>query len=152
MMQLQFLLFGFLIGVMSCTNSIKHDEVLAGKRAVAFAEVAFVRQDVQRAYALLSDRTKGYVPLEKFRETLLRLHPSGHPTSVAATEYEPMPGEKAMYIYINGKNSAEPFEYTLTMDGTAATDYKVSRIARGSSSSYLPTTSGRKRFADPIQP
>ena len=115
-MQLQFLLFGFLIGVMSCTNSIKHDEVLAGKRAVEFAEVAFVRQDVQRAYALLSDRTKGYVPLEKFRETVLRLHPSGHPTSVAAT------------------------------------DYKVSRIARGSSSSYLPSTSGRKRFADPIQP
>src|SRR5438128_4440444 len=138
MMQLQFLLFGFLIGVMSCTNSIKHDEVLTGKRAVEFAEIAFVRQDVQRAYALLSDRTKDYVPLEKFRETLLRLHPSGHPTNVAATEYEPMPGEKAMYIYITGKNSAEPFGYTLTMDGTAASDYKDSRISGMSCCSYLP--------------
>src|SRR5437016_14577688 len=94
MMQLQFLLFGFLIGVMSCTNSIKHDEVLAGKRAVAFAEVAFVRQDVQRAYALLSDRTKGYVPLEKFRETLLRLHPSGHRQVAPPTNSNRCLGEK----------------------------------------------------------
>lgn len=150
-MQLQFLLFGFLIGVMSCTNSIKHDEVLAGKRAVEFAEVAFVRQDVQRAYALLSDSAKRYVPLEKFRETLLRLQPSAHPSRVKATEYEPMPGEKAIYIYITGENSGEHFEYILTMEGTAATDYRVSTITAGSRiNRYVPSTSEKKRFAKPI--
>jgi hypothetical protein len=136
--------------LMSCQESVKHDETLAGKRAVEFAQVAFVKQDVEKAYALLSDGAKSYVPLEKFKETLSRMHPSLHPASLTATEYEPMPGEKAIYIYITGETSGEQLQYTLTMLGTAATDYKVSRFIRGNSS-YLPSTAEKKRFSKPIR-
>jgi hypothetical protein len=142
-------LWVFVMILMSCAESIKHDEILAGKRAVEFAQVAFVKQDVEKAYALLADSAKGYVPLEKFKETLSRMHPSLHPTSVTATEYEPMPGEKAIYIYITGETSGEQLQYTLTMLGTAANDYKVSRFNRGNSS-YLPSTAEKKKFSKPI--
>jgi hypothetical protein len=134
---------------MGCTKPVKHDAVLAGKRAVEFAEIAFVKQDAERSYQLLSDATKRYVPLDKFKETLARLNPSGHPKKITAIEYEPMPGEKAIYIYLIGKNSGEEFAYTLTMVGTAATDYKVSKVTRGTSS-YLPSTVEKKRFNNPI--
>ena len=144
------LALGWVMTLMSCAESVKHDEFLAGKRAVEFAQVAFVKRDVERAYALLSDGAKSYVPFEKFKDTLLRMHPSLHPTSVTATEYEPMPGEKALYIYITGETSGEPLQYTLTMLGTAATDYKVSRFIRGNSS-YLPSTPEKKKFSKPIR-
>ena len=139
----------FVIGLIGCVEKVKHDDDLAGKRAVEFAQVAFVKQDVEKGYLLLSASAKRYVPLEKFRETLSRLYPGAHPTTVTAIEYEPMPGEKAIYIYLTGENAGERFDYTLTMEGTAATDYKVSKIARGHGS-YLPSTSEKKRFSKPI--
>jgi hypothetical protein len=138
-----------MIVLMSCGQPIKHDEVLAGKRAAEFAETAFVKRDVPKAYGLLSDSTRRYVSLEKFGETLSRLRPSGQTKRVAAVEYEPMPGEKAIYIYTVVKNSDAETQYTVTMEGTAATDYRVSKITRGSAS-YLPSTAEKKRFANPI--
>jgi hypothetical protein len=142
-------LWAFVMILMGCAESIKHDEILAGKRAVEFAQVAFVTQDVEKAYGLLADSAKGYIPLEKFKETLARMHPSLHPTSVTATAYEPMPGEKAIYIYITGDTSGGQLQYTLTMLGTAANDYKVSRFGLGAGS-YLPSTAEKKTFSKPI--
>jgi len=143
-----FSIFG-LMGLTACQKSIDHDAVLAGRRAVEFARVAFVRQDDEKAYALLSDSAKRYVPLQKFKETLSRLRPRGRPSKVMATEYEPMPGEKAIYISIViGENPDEQVEYTVTMEGTPSTDYRVSKITRGAS--YLPSTSEKKRFTPPV--
>lgn len=124
-------LFVLAIGLIGCAESFKHDEVLAGKRAVEFAQVTFVKQDFDNGYALLSDAAKRYVSREKFKETVSRLHPRTNPKSVAATEYEPMPGEKAIYIFLLGENAGERFHYRLTMEGTATTGYKVSRLTRG---------------------
>jgi hypothetical protein len=124
-------LFVLAIGLIGCAESFKHDEVLAGKRAAEFAQVAFVKQDFDNGYALLSDAAKRYVSREKFKETVSRLHPRTNPKSVTATEYEPMPGEKAIYIFLMGENAGERFHYRLTMEGSAETGYKVSRLTRG---------------------
>jgi hypothetical protein len=133
---------------MGCGGSIRHDENLAGKRAVEFAESAFVKHDLKKGYALLSDNTKRHVPLEKFEELVARLHPrGGFPTSVAATEYEPMSGEKAIYIYLRGENPSEQFDYLLTMEGTASTDYRVLKLSRGGGAYSLGY---KKKFTQPI--
>jgi len=138
-----------LMAMTSCQNSIDHNPVLAGQKAVEFVRTAFVRQNDEDAYTLLSDSTKRYVPLDKFKETLSRLRPSTRPSKVTATEYEPMPGEKAIYIYIVvGENPDQQSEYTVTMEGTASTDYRVSKITRGLS--YIPSTTEKKRFSPPI--
>ena len=130
-MRYRFFPLVLLVLFVGCAESVTHDEAQAGKRAVEFAQVAFVKHDVEKGYLLLSDSAKRYVSVEKFKETLSRLHPRAFPTSVTATEYEPMPGEKAIYIYLIGENSGERFYYRLTMEGTAATDYRVSRLTRG---------------------
>lgn len=146
-----FLCLVFFLSVTACAPAIEHDPQSAGKRAVDFAEVAFVRQDGENAYAMLADKTRGYVPLAKFKETLSRLYSGAHPTRVRAIGYEPMPGEKAIYIYVVAEVPGGQLPYTVTMEGTAATGYKVSKIVRGDSS-YLPSTSEKKRFDPPISP
>jgi hypothetical protein len=120
----------FAIGLMGCAESIKHDEVAAGKKAEEFAKVAFVKQDIENGYALLADATKRYVSLEQFKTVVSKLHPKAFPRAVTASEYQPMHGEKAIYIFLIGDNSGEHFYYRLTMEGTAATGYRVLRLDR----------------------
>jgi hypothetical protein len=115
----------------SCAQSFEHDQKLAAKRAVEFARVVFVEREFEKGYALLSDSAKRYVPLEKFKETVIKSHPRTYPITITATDFEPMSGEKAIYIYLTGENDGEHFYYTLTLDGTAATDYSVTRFSRG---------------------
>lgn len=147
-MRYHFFPLAFVMGLMGCAESINHDEVLAGRRAEEFAQVAFVKHDIENGYALLSDSAKRYVSLEKFKEVLSRLHPKAFPTSVTAFEYEPMPGEKAMYIFLIGENSGEQFYYMLTMEGTATTGYKVLRLNRGSGP-YPPSNRKQKLRKSP---
>lgn len=147
-MRNHFLPLAFVMGLMGCADSINHDEVLAGRRAVEFAQVAFVKGDIENGYALLSDSGKRYVSFEKFKEVLSRLHPKAFPISVTASEYEPMPGEKAMHIFLTGENSGERFYYRLTMEGSAITGYRVVRLYRGDGP-YPPSNRKQKLGQSP---
>jgi hypothetical protein len=127
-----FCLFVFAVGLIGCMETIHHDEASAGKKAEEFAQVVFVKQHFDTGYGLLAEGTKRYVSLEQFKAVLSKLHPKAFPKTVAAREYEPMPGEKAIYIFLTGENSGEHFYYRLTMEGTATTGYKVLRFDRAS--------------------
>jgi hypothetical protein len=122
----------FFLGLMSCMESFDHDAVSASKKAEEFARVTFVKADFENGYALLADGTKRYVSLGQFKEVVSKLHPNAFPKTVTASEYEPMPGEKAIYIFLAGENAGARFYYRLTMEGTAATGYKVLRFDRSS--------------------
>ena len=128
-----------------CTGAVDHDELLAAKKAEEFARVALVTHDVEKGYELVSHSTKRYVSLEQFKEAVSRLHPKGFPGAVAASEYEPMHGEKAIYIFLTGENSGERFYYRITMEGTAATGYRVLRLDRGSDP--YPASKQRQKFS-----
>ena len=134
------------VGLIGCMQTINHDASSAGKKAEEFAQVAFVKQDVENSYGLLADGTKRYVSLEQFKAVLSKLHPKGFPKTVTALEYEPMPGEKAIFIFLTGENSGEHFYYRLTMEGTATTGYKVLRLDRASQP--YPASSDKKRLAE----
>ena len=123
----------FAMGFMGCKESIKHDEVLAGKKAEEFARITFVKQDIDSGYELLADATKRHVSRDQFKEVVSKLPPKGFPKTVAAFEYKPMPlGEKAIYVSLIGENSGEHFNYQFTMEGTATTGYRVLKFSRSS--------------------
>jgi hypothetical protein len=122
----------FFMGLMSCLESVNHDAASAGKKAEEFARVTFISGDIENGYALLAEGTKRYVSLQQFKEVVSKLHPNAFPKTVRAFEYEPMPGEKAIYIFLTGENAGTQFYYRLTMEGTAATGYKVLRFDRSS--------------------
>ena len=134
----------FAVGLMGCMETINHDASSAGKKAEEFAQVAFVKQEVENGYGLLADGTKRYVSLEQFKAVLSKLHPKGFPKTVTALEYEPMPGEKAIFIFLTGENSGQHFYYRLTMEGTATTAYKVLRLDRADQP--YPASSDKKRL------
>jgi hypothetical protein len=117
-------------GLSGCSEPIRHNDSLARQRALEFAEVALVRRDFDKGYALLSNGAKSHVPPEKFRETLSRLHEDGYPTKITATGLKAMFNEKAVYVYLTGEASGKSFQYTITLEGTAASDYKVSIVNR----------------------
>jgi hypothetical protein len=137
-LQIYFFVLGSILGLLGCAGKAAHDEALAAKRAVEFAETVFVQNDIEKGYRLLSDGARRHVPLEKFKETVTRMHPNGYPTSVTAREFEPMPGgEKAIYIFLTGDGSGDRFDYKLTLEGSAATDYRVTNLEPGTSSHFL---------------
>jgi hypothetical protein len=134
----------FAVGLLGCAGSIDHDEVSAGKKAEEFARITFVRQDTEDGYALLADGTKRYVSQDQFKTVVSKLHPRAFPRTVTLSAYEPMPGEKAIYIFLVGENSGEHFYYRLTMQGTRTTGYRVLRFDR--STGPYPPSNERQSF------
>jgi hypothetical protein len=136
------LLWTLAVIVFGCTESVKHDETLAGKRAVEFARAALIDKDLKKSYQLLFEGGKRHVPFDKFKQTIESMNTRGSPSRVVATEYEPMAGEKAIYIFLRAQNGDEQVNYRVTLEGTAATDYKVLKIDQGAG---FPTLSNQKR-------
>lgn len=136
----------FALSLMGCIESVDHDAGAAGKKAEEFAQIAFVKQDIETGYALLADGTKRYVSRDQFKAVVSKLHPQRFPKTVTALEYEPMPGEKAIFVFLTGDHSGEHFYYRLTMEGTASTGYKVLRLDRASQP--YPPSDEKKRFGD----
>jgi hypothetical protein len=132
------------VGLMGCIESVDHDPAMAGKKAEEFAQIVFVKQDIENGYPLLSDATRRYVSREQFKAVLAKLHPRAYPKNVTASEYEPMPGEKAIYVFLMGENSGERFYYRLTLEGTATTPYRILRLDR--STEPYPSSSDKKKL------
>jgi hypothetical protein len=105
---------------------------MAATRAEDFANAAFVLRDTVRAYGLISEELRAHLPSEQFRDLVSKMHPSNYPLSLEATEFEPIPGQKTMYIFLTGRNGTETFYYRLLMEGVKETNYQVSGLWRGS--------------------
>jgi hypothetical protein len=133
------------IWLTGCAGSTKQDENLAAQRAIEFARIVLVNKDFDQGYELLSDGGKRHISLAKFKETMARLHPRGFPTTVTAKEYQPMPGENALWIYLNGQNPE--MHYRLTMEATASGDYKVLTIDSGAVGRMFSSASDKKELS-----
>ena len=131
-----------------CAESTKQDENLAAQRAIEFARIVLVNKNFDQGYELLSDGGKRHISLAKFKETMVRLHPRGFPTSVTAKEYQPMPGENALWIYLNGQNP--DMHYRVTMEATASGDYKVLTIDSGVVGRMFSSASDKKELSKVI--
>ena len=130
---------GFIAG---CAGSENHDEGLAARRALEFARVVMIERDFVQGHGMLAEGGKRHIPLAKLEQTVAAMHPRNYPNKITALEYEPMSGEKAIYVFLSGNTGDELISYRLTLEGTAATDYKVLKIDQGMG---FPTFSNKKR-------
>ncbi len=112
-------------------NVISHDQRSAAATAEHFANAAFVKNDVASAYLDLSAEMQRAFPAGELTAEISKLHPAGRPTEVAAIEYGPILGQKAMNIYLKGSGGNEAFYYRLLMVGTKEQGYKVGGFWRG---------------------
>lgn len=119
----------------SCAPNVrilKHDPNTAAREAEKFAGLAFVERDFQRTHAMLSpNMQKEYSP-EKLETEIVKVHPSGYPTSIAAAEFEPIPGQAAINIFLTGEGDSQKSYYRIFMVGTVDSGYSVGGFWRGS--------------------
>lgn len=134
----------------SCTETVKHDENLAGKRAIEFVQAVLIEKNFAKGYELLDAGGKRHISREKLEETITRLHPRGFPTRVTAREHQAMPGENAMWIYLVGQNADDQFQYRATMKADDNGDYKVLTIDSGTVGRFFSSTSEKRSFTNPI--
>ena len=119
------------LGCAPQVNVFHHEPSMAAKQADRFAETVFITRNFEEAYGMLSDGMKAHFSFEQFKELVAKMHPSGYPLNVRSTEFEPMPGQKAMNIFLVGEHGEKKFYYRFTMEGVKETDYKVSGLWRG---------------------
>jgi len=123
-----------LAALAGCAEEISHDEKLAMARAVEFAEMTFVRRNLDKGYALLADNARSYVPPDIFADKVTKMHPSGYPGKVTGAGAVPVKGEKIVQVRVRGEGNGERFEYAVSVTGTAATDYRVTLFSGGRTS------------------
>ena len=123
---------GLILCSAGCSENYTHDESLAAKAALEFADVAFVQHDVEKSYLLLADKARAYVPLEKYKETVLSMHTNGYPTKVAAQGAGAVKGVKLVNVALRGDGpNGLRFDYSLSLVGTAQSGYRVTTFNGG---------------------
>ena len=122
----------FLVMTGGCAENVDHDTALATKRAIEFAEAAFVRGNLDQGYAMLADKARAYVPLNIFADKVKQMHPSGRPSKIAGLSAAPIKGEKIVNVTLRGEGDGQ-FMYGIALIGTSAADYRVSTFSGGRS-------------------
>src|SRR4051812_2853496 len=119
-----FLLTIFFITLNSCVSVIKHDQEVAAEKAIEFARVAIIDRDFVKASKLLPVERQGPASAKQLEDLITKIHPTSYPTKVTAVEYEPMPGQKAIKLFLVGENNQnETFYYTFVLTGTVDEGY-----------------------------
>jgi hypothetical protein len=123
------LLGGFLLSA-GCARVIRHNQDLAAIEAIQLAKIAIINRDYEQARARLALHTLNGTSVAKFQSVIEQIHTAGWPSSIKAVRYEPLPGQRAMRIYLQGKSSKEDFFYLFVMEGDADAGYHVTDIFR----------------------
>ena len=129
-------------------TTFTHSPGMAAQEAEKVARVALIERDFQQAYGMLADIPKANMSFDKFVEIVRSIHPMTFPITATATEYEPIPGQRMMNIYLYGENGDERFYYRFEMNGDAKAGYKVFGIWR--QDHPYPAASLKRRLDEPL--
>jgi hypothetical protein len=123
------LLSGFVLNA-GCSGVIRHNQDMAAIEAIQLAKTALISRDYEQARARLALHTLNGTSVAKFQSVIEKIHTAGWPSSIKAVRFEPLPGQRAMRIYLQGKSSKEDFFYLFVMEGDADAGYRVADIFR----------------------
>jgi len=125
----------------ACVSVISHDEKAAANAATEFANAAFVDRDFAKAHELMAPDLRGRIAADKLPDLIAEMHPDSFPSQVVATDFEPMPGQRGMVIYLKGQGDTVEMYYRFVMEGDGAAGYRVTGLFRGNA----PYVSTNKR-------
>jgi len=115
----------------SCSyRAFKQSPIMAGASATEFAQVAFVEKNIDKAFSMLDPEAQAYITKENFSQGLTNINTPTTPQSIIATDFEPIPGQEGMNIYITGESDTETFYYRIPMKGTEAKGYRPAGVFR----------------------
>jgi hypothetical protein len=114
----------------SATTS-RQDPEKAAASAIVFARAAVMDGDLDKAYSLLDDDVRANASKERFVEAMRKTVLGKRPDSLTAIEFEPVPGEDEVNIYLIGESSDGNLHYRIPMRGNSTDGYKPMGILRG---------------------
>ncbi len=127
----------------ACVQMISHNQDIAASSAVEFMNLAFVDKNFAAASQKLAPASRNAQSVKEVEDMATRLHPNGGPTMINAVEYEPIPSQKAMRIFLVGENNdGTKYFYMVVMQGTVEEGYGPSEIHR--KDDPFPPSSTRK--------
>lgn len=129
-MKIKRLLAIFLLMGTACIRFSNHSPIMAAMSATQFAQVAFVEKNTDKAFSMLHPDLQAYTTKEKFAQGLTKMNSPTAPTSIMATDYEPVQGEEGMNIYLTGENDTKTFYYRISMKGSQNKGYKPAGLFR----------------------
>lgn len=120
-----------LVALAACTFNIsRQNPDKAAASAVEFAKAAFVEKDIDKAFSLLEPEFQEYATKEKFTEVITIMNTPSSPTVVTATEFENIPGQDGVNIFLIGERGSEKYYYRIPMKGTDEKGYKPAGVFR----------------------
>jgi hypothetical protein len=126
---------------------LRHDQNVAARKALAFAKAAILEQDFEAAHGMVREEDQKEITKERLEEVVKSGHPTGRPTELRAIEFEPVPGQPAIQIFLMGKNDKEMFYYRVPVVGTVTDGYFPQGLFRGSGP--YPQTALRQKLRLP---
>lgn len=138
------LLILFLVATTACINVSRHKPILAAASANAFVQAALVEKNIDKAYGMLDPELQARTSKADFAQVITTMTTPTAPLSINATEFEPIPGQEGMNIYITGESDRETFYYRIPMKGTQLKGYKPVGIFRNQGP--YPASSARQRL------
>jgi hypothetical protein len=138
-----FFTVGMLAVISACTfHTSKQNPAIAASSAIEFVKVALIEQDIDRAYVLLDPEFQAIATKEKFVQVIRTMNSPVSPKVITATEFEPIPGQEGMNIYLTGENGREELYYRIPMKGSEEKGYKPAGVFRGQGQ-YAPSETRR---------
>lgn len=117
----------------ACTfRALRHDQHVAAVEAEEFARRILIERNIPSAYEMVRAEDRQQLPLATLQDAVLKAHAGGYPTSVRATEFEPVLGQPAIQVFLVGETASEKFYYRVPMVGTVDSGYHPSGFYRGS--------------------
>jgi len=132
-------------GIYGCRAQVlRHDQHIAAEQAQLFLQRLVIEQDVPSAHAMLREQDKGQLTLAQLKDVVSKEHQQGYPDKVWAIEFEPVPGQAAIQIFLAGENRREKFYYRVPMVGTVDSGYHPAGFYRGNGP--YPSSSLRQKL------
>ncbi len=133
------------IGPYGCrAQLLRHDERVAAQQAQLFVERLVINRDAGSAHAMLADSARAQFTVAVLQDVVSKQHPQGYPDKVWASEFEPVPGQAAIQIFLTAENAREKFYYRVPMFGTVDSGYHPAGFYRGSGP--YPSSSLRQKL------
>lgn len=128
---------------MTCVQMISHNQDVAASSAVKFLNLALIDKNFVEASEKLAQGSRNAQSVKEVEAMATRLHPNDGPTIIKAVEYEPIPSQKAMRIFLVGENKeGTNYFYMVVMQGTVEEGYGPSEVHRNDGP--FPPSSTRK--------
>jgi hypothetical protein len=144
-----FLLTGAVLLLAGCAvapqvRTLNHSPSSAASVAQRYVDLLVVQQNVDAAYALVDTDARARISSTELKDAVTKAPGYGLVTSIQATEYQPVPGQPAIDIFLTGSGGGATVYYVVRLSGTADKGYQVNDL--GVQSEPYPATALRDRL------